>query len=52
MALNEGFSGLSKADAFNLDNWQFARMPSDPEILGKISRGEQIYNSDCLDKVS
>jgi hypothetical protein len=52
LQLNEGFSGLSKEDAFNLDNWQFVHKPTDPEILGKISRGEQTYNSECLDPVS
>jgi radial spoke head protein 9 len=52
MELNEGFSGLSKAEAFNLDNWQFARKATNPEIVAKISRGEQTYNSECLDKVS
>ena len=41
MELNEEFSGLSKAEAFNLDNWQFARKATNPEIVAKISRGEQ-----------
>ena len=50
--MNEAFSGLSKEEAFNLDNWQFMSPPTNPEVKGMIERGEQTYNSDCFDKVS
>jgi len=49
---NEAFRGLAKKEMMSLDNWHFTRSPKDPEIKGKIARGEATYSSDCRDKVS
>lgn len=40
LIINEAFRGLNKDDAFKLDNWHFSRKPTDPEICGRIQRGE------------
>jgi hypothetical protein len=50
--MNEAFCGLSKDDAFSLDNWQLLRAPEHPEIKGRITRGEATYSSEFLDSVS
>ena len=49
--INEGFRGLSKAEACKMENWQFTRSPQDVEIQEMIARGEGVYNADCLDSV-
>lgn len=49
---NEGFSGLSPADAFDTSNWLFTRPPTDPEVKGLYEREEATFKADCLDNVS
>lgn len=49
---NEAFSGLSKEKAMQIEYWQFARLPRDPEIQNLIARGEAIYNENCRDCVA
>jgi len=35
-----------------LENWQFTRDPTDPEILSLIARDEATFNENCLDSVA
>ena len=49
---NEAFRGLSRDEAFNLENWQLLRAPEHPEIKGRIARGEATYTTEFLDTVS
>jgi hypothetical protein len=48
---NEAFRGLSREEAFDMKNWYFIRKPTNPDLLGKIARGETTYSSDFLDGV-
>ena len=49
---NEGFRGLTKDKMCELENWQFTRDPTDPEIKSLIDRDEATYNDNCLDCVA
>jgi radial spoke head protein 9 len=49
---NEAFKGLSKDEAFQLENWQLLREPENPEVKGRITRGEASYTTGFKDSVS
>ena len=52
LIINEAFKGLSRDDSLKLENWHFSRKPTDPEICGRIQRGEQIFSTNCLETVA
>lgn len=48
---NEAFRGLSKDNAFSLNNWQHFRPVSQPEKVSLMQRDESVYNNGFLDDV-